>query len=74
LKTTPVFLPILLFLEAAAYACAKRPEPGLVSLDEALKLAEPGSSLTAMFCRLQGELLLAVSHDKLAEAEAWSQR
>jgi predicted ATPase/class 3 adenylate cyclase len=76
LKTPLVFLPLLLFLEAEACGLAKRPEDGLVSIDEALKFAERGNrnSLSAEFCRLKGKLLLAVSRDNRAEAEDWFQR
>ncbi len=76
LKTPLIFLPLLLFLEAEACGLAKRPEDGLISLDETLKFVDqaPPISLSAEFCRLKGELLLAVSHDKQAEAETWFQQ
>jgi predicted ATPase/class 3 adenylate cyclase len=77
LKTPLVFLPLLLFLEAGACGLAKKPGDGLVSLDQALlKLGERGSrdAEFAEFCRLKGKLLLAASHDKQAEAEAWFRR
>jgi len=73
LKTPPVFLTLLLLLQAEAFGLANRPGDGLIPLDEALRLAgrEGPMSLSAEFCRIKGELLLAVSPDKPDEAEAW---
>jgi predicted ATPase/class 3 adenylate cyclase len=77
LKTPLVFLPLLLFLEAGACGLAKKPADGLISLDEALqKLGGRGGrdAELAEFCRLKGELLLAVSQANQSEAESWLKR
>ena len=76
LKTPPVFWPLLLLIRAGVCGQAGRPEEGLVSLDEAMKIVLQGSGnpLASEFCRFKGHLLLALSPDNLAEAEPWFQQ
>jgi hypothetical protein len=76
LKTPPVFWPLLLHLQAGACGLAGRPSDGLTLLDEAVEIATqtPGPTLWSEFFQLKGDLLLAVSRDKAAEAESWFQR
>ena len=76
LKTPPVFWPLLLLIRAGVCGQAGRPEEGLASLDEAMKIVGQGSGnpLAAEFCRLKGDLLLALSPENLAEAEPWFQQ
>jgi predicted ATPase/class 3 adenylate cyclase len=73
LRTPPVFWPLLLHIRAGVCGQAGRPEEGLVSLDEAMKLIPPasGNPLAVEFCRLKGELVLAHSPENLSEAESW---
>jgi tetratricopeptide (TPR) repeat protein len=72
LKTPPVFLPMLLHLCAGAYLAASEPEGGLNMLNEAIEIGASDSdkSLTSEFLILKGALLLALSSDNAAEAEA----
>jgi tetratricopeptide (TPR) repeat protein len=73
LKSPPVFWPLLLQVQAGAYGTASRPADGLLLLDEAIQIASEGagSTMTAEFLRLKGDLLLSISQDNAAEAEAW---
>jgi predicted ATPase len=75
-KGPPVFWPLLLQLQASAYGLAGRAAEGLAPLDEAVALATQGRGQTMWpeLFRLKGELLLAVSADNAAEAEAWLRR
>lgn len=76
MKTPPVFWPLLLFVQAGACGQAGRPAEGLVPLDKAMKIVGPGSGnlLSSGLCRLKGDLLLALSPENPAEAEAWFQQ
>jgi predicted ATPase len=76
LKSPPVFWPLLLYLCAGAYRAASRPEEGLLFLKEAIEFETKGSAkaLVSEFLTLQGELLLALSSDHAAEAEACYQQ
>ena len=73
LKSPLVFLPMLLHLCAGAYSAASQPEAGLNMLDEAIEIGSSGpedKALTSEFLILKGALLLALSSDHAAEAEA----
>ena len=75
LKTPPVFWPLLLLIRAGVCGQARRPEEGLALLDEAMEIVEgSGNPLASEFCRLKGDLFLAVSPENLAEAEPWFQQ
>jgi tetratricopeptide (TPR) repeat protein len=76
LKTPPVFWPLLLLIRAGVCGQAGRPEEGLASLDEAMTIVGQGSAnpLASAFCRLKGDLLLALSPENQAEAEPWFQQ
>jgi len=76
LKTPPVFWPMLLLIRAGVCGQAGRPEDGLASLDEAMKIVGQGSGnpLASEFCRLKGDLLLTLSPENLAGAEPWFQQ
>ncbi len=76
LNTPPVFWPSLLHLQAGVCGLAGRPADGLPLLDEAVEIATQGTGQTlwSEFFQLKGDLLLAVSRDKAAEAESWFQR
>jgi tetratricopeptide (TPR) repeat protein len=76
MKTPPVFWPLLLFVQAGACGQAGRPAEGLIPLDKALKIVGPssGNLLSSGLCRLKGDLLLALSPENPAEAEAWFQQ
>jgi predicted ATPase len=71
LKTPPVFWPLLLHLCAGAYRAASRPSEGLMFMKEAIEFETKGSArgLVSEFLILQGELLLALSPENIAEAE-----
>ena len=72
LKTPPVFLPMLLHLCAGAYSAASKPEAGLHMVNEAIEIGSSSSArtLTSEFLILKAALLLALSSDNAAEAEA----
>jgi predicted ATPase len=72
IKTPPVFWPMLLHLCAGAYHAASKPEAGLQMMNEALEIgsSSPARTLASEFLILKGALLLAVSSDHAAEAEA----
>jgi predicted ATPase len=76
LKTPHVFWPLLLFIRAGVCGQAGRPAEGLASIDEAMKIVGTNSEypLAGEFCRLKGDLLLALPAGNLAEAEPWFQR
>ena len=71
LKTPPVFLPLLLGLQAGAYLAAGRPADGLPLNDEAIKmgLASSNQIFAPEALGLKGDLLLALNPDNAAEAE-----
>jgi len=72
IKTPPVFWPMLLHLCAGAYHAASKPEVGLHMMDEALEIgsSSPARTGASEFLILKGALLLALSSDNAAEAEA----
>ena len=73
LKTPPVFWPMLLHLCAGAYGAASKPEAGLHMVNEAMEIPSSKSSnetFASEFLILKGALLLALSSDNAAEAEA----
>jgi predicted ATPase/class 3 adenylate cyclase len=74
LKTPPVFWPLLLYVQAGAYARSGRPAEGLGMIEDAIEIA--GSELTVLpeLYLLKGDLLLAVSHAGGSAAEPWFQR
>jgi predicted ATPase len=74
LKTPPVFWPLILYVEAGAYARAGRAAEGLDMIEEAIAIA--GSKLTLLpeLYLLKGKLLLAVGHAGGPAAEPWFQR
>jgi predicted ATPase/class 3 adenylate cyclase len=76
LNTPPVFWPMLMSMQAEVCGLAGKPEQGLAVLDKALEIFGSASdeSLTPEFCRLKGDLLLALSSEHAPEAESWLQR
>jgi predicted ATPase/class 3 adenylate cyclase len=76
LKTPPVFWPLLLSVQAGAYARAGRAADGLPLVDEALEIAGRGSVKTLLpeFHLLRGDLLCAVPGGDRADAVACFQR
>jgi predicted ATPase len=72
LKTPPVFWPMLLHLCAGAYGAASKPEVGLHMMNEAIEVGSSSAARTGTseFLILMGALLLALSSDNAAEAEA----
>jgi predicted ATPase/class 3 adenylate cyclase len=60
LKTPPVFWPLILSLQAGAYARSGRPAEGLSLIEEALEVAGPGMPLLPEFYLLKGDLLLGL--------------
>jgi predicted ATPase len=73
LNTPPIFWSMLVFNLAQACLVAGRPEDGLARLSEIMDSMDPSEAgaLSAEFCRLRGNLLLAVSKENAAEAEGW---
>ena len=74
LKTPPVFWPLLLYVQAEAYARAGRPADGLGMIEEAIEIAGLELTLLPEFYLLKGELLLAVGDASGSAAEPWFQR
>jgi predicted ATPase/class 3 adenylate cyclase len=74
LKTPPVFWPLILSVQAGAYARAGRPADGLPVIEEAIQIA--GSQLTILpeFHVLKGDLLLALPKGDGGTAGSWYQR
>ena len=72
LRAPPAFGPLLLYVQAMACGAAARPADGLKLIDQALAIAAQGSdrALGSEFFQLKGDLLLALSPDNAAEAEA----
>jgi predicted ATPase/class 3 adenylate cyclase len=72
LKSPPVFLPLLLDMQAGAYGAARRPADGLPLADEAIKIGSARSSkiFAPEALGLKGDLLLALDPGNAAEAEA----
>jgi predicted ATPase len=71
LKTPPVFWPLLLGMQAGAYAAASRPADGLPLIDEALQIgmANQGKILAPEIIGMKGDLLLAIDAKNAPEAE-----
>jgi len=74
LKTPPVFWPLLLSVQAGAYARSGRPADGLARIEEAIEIADSGLTLLPEFYLLKGDLLLALPEANGASAEPWFQR
>jgi predicted ATPase len=74
LKTPPVFWPLLLSVQAGAYARSGRPAEGLRLIDEAIEIAGSGPTLLPEFYLLKGDLLLALPEPNGTSAEPWFQR
>jgi predicted ATPase/class 3 adenylate cyclase len=73
LKTPPVFWPLLLYVQAGAYARSGRAAEGLGMIEDAIEIA--GSELTVLpeLYLLKGDLLLAVPDAGGSAAESWFQ-
>jgi tetratricopeptide (TPR) repeat protein len=74
LRTPPVFWPLLLYIQAGAYARSGRPADALGMIEEAIEIA--GSELTLLpeFYLLKGDLLLAAQERSGSAAEWWLQQ
>jgi tetratricopeptide (TPR) repeat protein len=74
LKTPPVFWPMLLHLCASAYGAASQPATGLQMLNEAMEVevasSKSADTFASEFLILKGALLLMLSSDNVAEAQA----
>jgi predicted ATPase/class 3 adenylate cyclase len=74
LKTPPVFWPLILSVQAGAYARSGRPAEGVGLIDEAIEIAGSGLTLVPEFYLLKGDLLLALPEADDAGAEHWFRR
>jgi tetratricopeptide (TPR) repeat protein len=72
LKSPPVFLPLLLYLNATALGQAGRTAEALECLEAAFAASSPDANpgLAAEFLRLQGDLMLATSRDNAPQVES----
>jgi tetratricopeptide (TPR) repeat protein len=72
LKTPPVFWPLLLSVQAAAYGRASRPADGLRLVNEALEIGStnPGQRFAPELLGLKGELLLTLDPNNAMQAES----
>lgn len=76
LRSPPVFWPMLLSIQAAAFLHAGRPAEGLPKIDPAIEMmsSDAGTSLLSEFYVLKGDLLLALATQQGrdgTEAEHW---
>ncbi|MFI5322060.1 MAG: AAA family ATPase [Thermodesulfobacteriota bacterium] len=71
LKTPPIFWPLLLLIQAEVNGLGGKPAEGLILIDEAMQIIShsSGRALLPEFCRIKGELLLALSPENVAAAE-----
>jgi adenylate cyclase len=74
LKTPPVFWPLILSVQAGAYARSGRPADGLSLIEEAIEIAGSGLTLLPEFYVLKGDLLLALPEANGESAEPWFER
>jgi hypothetical protein len=76
MRTPPVFWPLLLLIQAGAYAQAGRQAEGLDLVDGALEMVGRGAGETVLpqFYLLKGDLLHALPGERAAEAESWFER
>jgi predicted ATPase len=76
MKNPPVFWLILLSMRARVHGLAGKPEEGLVWLNPAMQMVGQNTDnfFFGDFCILNGDLLLAISPDRLAEAESLFQQ
>ncbi|HKX14885.1 MAG TPA: adenylate/guanylate cyclase domain-containing protein [Propionibacteriaceae bacterium] len=74
LKTPPVFWPLLLYVQAGAYARSGRPAEGLGMIEDAIEIASSELTLLPELYLLKGDLLLAVPDASDSAAESWFQR
>jgi predicted ATPase len=76
MKSPPVFWLILLSMRARVNGLAGKPEEGLIWLNQAMQIVGPITDIFLFgdLCILKGDLLLAISPDHLAEAEALFQQ
>jgi predicted ATPase/class 3 adenylate cyclase len=72
----PIFWSLLVYTQAASHLRAGKPEEGLPQLVAILDTTDlrGEGALAAEFCRLRGELLLAISPENEEEGEVWLQR
>ena len=76
LRSPPVFWPMLLSIQAAAFLHAGRPSEGLPKIDPAIQMMSSGAgtSLLSEFYVVKGDLLLALATRQggdVTEAEHW---
>jgi predicted ATPase len=74
LKTPPVFWPLLLYVQAAAYARSGKPADGLAMIEDAIEIAGSKLPLLPEFYVLKGDLLLVVPNAGGSAAEPWFHR
>ena len=74
LTTPPVFWPLILSLQAGAYARSGRPADGLSLVEEAIEIAGSELTLVPEFYLLKGDLLLALPQKNGDRAESWLER
>ncbi len=70
LRTPPVFWPMVLFLQAGAFADAGTPGPGFGLIDEALQLGGPDDVTGSLFHVVRGDLSLLGPERDVAAATA----
>src|SRR5829696_4245780 len=74
LKTPPVFWPLILYVQAGAYARSGKAAEGLGMIEEAIAIAGSELALLPELYLLKGQLLLALPDAGKAAAEQWLQR
>jgi predicted ATPase/class 3 adenylate cyclase len=74
LKTPPVFWPLLLYVQAAAYARSGKPSDGLAMIEDAIEIAGSKLPMLPEFYVLKGDLLLTVRNASGSPAESWFQQ
>lgn len=72
-KSPPVFLPLLLWMNAAAYLAVGRAADGVPLLKEAAQIGSSFESalMNSEFMTLMGQLMVSISPEQAAEGQQW---
>jgi predicted ATPase len=74
LTTPPIFWPMLLYVQAAAYRRAGRPADGLRCIEEAIGVVGDGPALAPLLAVEKGNLLLEHGDGGKSDAAVWFRR
>src|SRR4029079_11178324 len=74
LRTPPVFWPMLLYMQAAAYVDAGTPGPGFALIDEATQIGGADAVIASLFHIVRGDLSLLGPEPDVANATSCYER